>query len=163
MGMGDGDYWFAPPTTFDDVIAETLRSALDYLSRRLGPEPGRWRWGDLHRVTFAHPLGIGPLARILSRGGFPLGGDIETVAQAASNVGDSFAATGSIPSYRFVVDLSDFDRSVGVLATGQSGHPGSRHYDDQTPLWRAGRYHPLPFSRRAVVESIADVLTLLPA
>ena len=37
-------------------------------------------------------------------------------------------------------DLADPDSSVFVIATGQSGHPLSRHYDDMAELWRRGEY-----------------------
>jgi penicillin amidase len=154
--------WFDPPRTFDGVLRETLCASLDELRRQLGPEPSRWRWGDLHMLTFAHPLGVGPLGRLLNRGGFAVGGDAETVAQSACSTGPSYAATGSTASYRLIVDLADFDRTHAVLATGQSGHPGSCHYDDQMALWRSHRYHPVPFSRGAVLQSSASRLVLRP-
>ena len=43
-------------------------------------------------------------------------------------------------AYRGVYDLADPDSSVFVIATGQSGHPLSRHYDDMAELWRRGEY-----------------------
>ena len=49
---------------------------------------------------------------------------------------------------RMVVDLGDLDRSRWVNLTGESGHVGSAHYLDQTPLWIAGRTLPWAFARR---------------
>ena len=40
--------------------------------------------------------------------------------------------------------------------TGQSGHPGSPHYDDLLNGWLAGRTHP-------VAQPAKDMLTLEPA
>ena len=42
--------------------------------------------------------------------------------------------------YRGVYDFADPDSSVFITATGQSGHPLSRHYDDLGELWRRGEY-----------------------
>lgn len=50
-----------------------------------------------------------------------------------------------------------------INVPGVSGQPGSPHYADLLPLWAEGRYHPLPFSRRAVESYAADRLMLLPA
>jgi penicillin G amidase len=38
-----------------------------------------------------------------------------------------------------VADPSDPARSRWQVFTGQSGHPGSRHYDDLQPRWEAGQ------------------------
>jgi penicillin amidase len=45
--------------------------------------------------------------------------------------------------YRGVYDFADPDSSVFITATGQSGHPLSRHYDDLGELWRRGEYVPM--------------------
>jgi penicillin amidase len=44
------------------------------------------------------------------------------------------------PSYRQVLDLSDFSRSFYVHTTGQSGNVFDRRYRDLLPLWRDGQY-----------------------
>ena len=65
-------------------------------------------------------------------------------------------------SYRHILDLADWDRSVFTSAPGQSGQPGSPHYDDLLPMWAERRYAPLLFSREAVEENTANRLLLLP-
>jgi penicillin amidase len=37
-----------------------------------------------------------------------------------------------------VFDLAHPDGALAVIATGQSGHPMSRHWADMLPLWRDG-------------------------
>ena len=39
---------------------------------------------------------------------------------------------------RLVADLADPDRTLAVIATGQSGHPLSRHWGDLLASWRDG-------------------------
>jgi penicillin amidase len=43
------------------------------------------------------------------------------------------------PSYRLLADLGRPDRSRWQHMTGQSGHPGSPHYDDLLHDWHVGR------------------------
>ena len=148
------------PRSWDEALQRSLREAVLFLRAALGDDPAAWRWGDLHRLTLTHVLGVGPLGHVFNRGPYPMGGDTDTVCQAAVDVAAPFLAHGSTVSYRQIIDLADFDRSVSVLPSGQSGHPGSRHYCDQTPLWRSGKHHPMPFSRRAVLAAAADRLVL---
>jgi penicillin amidase len=62
-----------------------------------------------------------------------------------------------------VLDLGDWDRSVATSAPGQSGQPGSPHFDDLIEGWDQGRYFPLAFSR-AKVDALAEArLALEPA
>ena len=47
------------------------------------------------------------------------------------------------PVYRMLADLGDPARSRWQLTTGQSGHPGSSHYDDMIEGWRTGKTNPV--------------------
>jgi penicillin amidase len=42
-------------------------------------------------------------------------------------------------SLRFAIEAGPSMRSGFVLPSGQSGHPTSAHYKDQTDLWLGGR------------------------
>jgi penicillin G amidase len=83
------------------------------------------------------------------------------VLQGLYEPGTSYDAL-VVPSWRQIIDLSDLDSSVGTHTVGQSGNPASPHYRDLYPLWSTGRYHPLPFTRKAVEEAAASKLELLP-
>ena len=65
-------------------------------------------------------------------------------------------------SYRQILDLSDWDKSVMTNAPGESGDPSSRHYDDLIAGWAAGQYHPMPYSRTAVEAAAVERITLQP-
>ncbi len=65
-------------------------------------------------------------------------------------------------SYREILDTGDWDRSLAVNVPGQSGQPGSRHFDDLLPLWSQGKYFPLQFSQEKVMVSAEDELILAP-
>lgn len=51
-----------------------------------------------------------------------------------------------------IVDLADVDRSLSLLPPGVSEDPASPHAQDQVPLWVAGKMHPAPLTRRAVLS-----------
>ena len=77
----------------------------------------------------------------------PRPGDANTV-NAAGGGGNYGAAYGA--SYREIIDVNDWDRSVMTNVPGESGVPGNKHYDDLLGPWARGEYHPMPFSRKAV-------------
>ncbi len=114
-------------------------------------------------MHFAHVLAPVPLlGRWLSVGPLPTPGDGWTVNQAAYSLLQPFAQTVAA-SMRMVVDLSDFDRSVGVHTTGQSALPGHPHRADLVDLWATGRYHPLLWSGQAVDRHATARLQLRPS
>jgi penicillin amidase len=149
----------------ESVIRAALRAAVEFLGERLGPDIDGWHWGDLHRIRFQHPIGLGvpALDRVLglSRGPYPIGGDADTVAQAGVDPWNPFTTTAYSVSYRQVFDTGDWDRGFFILPTGQSGHPGSPHYADLVTAWRGGEYRPLPFSPEAIHDQLEETVRLL--
>ncbi len=134
-----------------ELVTGALDDALAELTERLGPDPATWQWGKLHLLRLQHPLArIAPLRWLFNRGPFAMRGDGDTVLQASFVPVAPYDAARWTPNYRFVADLSDWDACRSVHLPGQSGQPGSRHYDDQAALWLAGETHPMPFSRPAV-------------
>jgi penicillin amidase len=61
------------------------------------------------------------------------------------------------------MDVGAWDNSMAINTPGQSGDPFSPHYRDLFPLWAAGGYVPLRFSRAAVMGDAETVMTLTPA
>jgi penicillin amidase len=160
--------WFDDRSTADvvetrrDIVARAADDAVSGLRQRLG-EASNWRWDEVHAVKFSHPLGGG--GRVLdwffSRGPLPIGGDSMTVNKTTTNLRRPYA-TSDAASYRQILDVGAWDRSLGIITTGQSGHPQSSHYFDQNVLWREGRYRPAPFTRAAVEAATVSRLELVP-
>jgi penicillin G amidase len=145
----------------DDMLFDTLRIAHEKLIAAQGPDITHWSWGALHRVVFRHPVDQSPgAAALFDRGPIPRSGDGNVVQATGMNDGSLDQVSGA--SYREIFDLADWDRSVGINVPGQSGQPGSKHYDDLLPLWSNGRYFPLNYSRAAVDTATTDVLQLVP-
>lgn len=141
------------------IMSESLDEAFAELTSTLGADFADWRWGDLHKISFRHPLSNSPERRAeLDLGSIRRGGDGFT-PNATRGPGYS---QSSGASYRHILDLADWDRSVFTSTPGQSGQPGSPHYGDLLPMWAEGRYAPLVFSRSAVEENTAHRLLLEP-
>jgi penicillin amidase len=147
----------------DRCLKVALRETIEFLKQELGGRPEAWSWGQLHRLTFGHALGrVGLLGRVLNRGPYPVGGDRRTIWATGGSFHnlESEAVVG--PPYRFIADLGDLRNSLGVLAPGQSGHPGSAHYDDQIGDWFTQGYHPILYAREDVEQAVEAKLRLEP-
>ena len=134
----------------DDIVLLAAADAIIHLRDKFGPEHN-WAWDRLHSVTFRHALGAAGFLfeRLFSRGPIPQPGDSWTVRKASVDDRQPYRVI-DLASYRQVLDVGGWDQSLAVNTTGQSGHPMSPHYFDQNPLWRAGQYRTVPFTRAAV-------------
>jgi penicillin amidase len=128
------------------ALGASLDQALDQI-QALFPDRN-WKWGRLHQIVFRHPLG----KEEWNRGSIPRPGDAYTVNATS---GPRLRQTNGA-SYRQIIDLSDWDRSVMTNVPGEVGDPTSEHYDDLIGDWNHGQYHPMPFSRRAVEAAVSE-------
>jgi penicillin amidase len=136
------------------ALRNSLNAALNDIGLRFGSDPAAWQWGKLHQLTLAHPLGktefqLGPV---------PRPGDANTVNATS---GANFRQTNGA-SWREILDVGDWDRSVMTNVPGESGDPSSKHYSDLLQDWASGRYHPMPFSRKAVEAATDERIVLRP-
>ncbi|GJE49022.1 Acyl-homoserine lactone acylase QuiP [Methylobacterium tardum] len=125
------------------------------------PEPrAGWSWGRLHHALFAHPLtALKPETR-WDVGPLPVGGSAASVMHAEYRT-DSFRLTHGA-SFRMVVDVGDWDKSVFINVPGQSGDPRSPHYADLAPIWGAQDHVPMLYGRAAVDAATETIITLSP-
>ncbi|MBS7789552.1 penicillin acylase family protein [Roseococcus sp. SDR] len=122
------------------MAALALAESVAELGSAHGQDPTQWRWGQAHQARFEHPLlrfipGVNRLIGL----SVPVGGDGETVQRQSIRAGgaDPYQAMHGA-GLRFVADLGAPDASFGIIATGQSGHPLSRHWGDLLETWRTG-------------------------
>lgn len=145
------------------VLLETLASAMADLRALRGNDVEAWRWGDLHHIQFEHELAgfmTASQADSLATARFPVGGDNDTVHRASFRASDFRVTSGA--SYRQVIDVADWDRSLAINLPGQSADPASPYYKNLIEAWSKGEYFPLAFSRAAVDGVRADSFTLRP-
>lgn len=150
--------------TLPDDIRKAFRQAVSRLSGTLGNDPVKWEWGDVHTLTLEHPLSkVKVINRIfsLSRGPYAVGGSYHTVRPYSYSFGNRFHVVHGA-SHRHIFDLSDWDRSLTVIPTGNSGVPASRFYGNQTELYVNDRYHPDLFSLGIIEKSVPFRIHLIP-
>jgi len=145
--------------TREEMIEKALLETLSSLRKKFGRNEEKWDWSLLHRLHYQHLLGQKWFLGFFNAGRFPMIGDSTTVRASFGSGG--WETTGGA-SCRLIVDLSDLDRSLSVITSGQSGHFMSPHYRDQISLYLNSLYHPWSFSAAAVGRNLERIEKLLP-
>lgn len=133
-----------PSALSNDEVKRGLARAVEALSSSQGADESGWRWGRIHRSHFPHPLVS----------------DFDAPSVERDGGAGTVNATGAV--YRLVTDFSDLDRSLAIIAPGESGQPGSPYYDNLLEMWARGEMFELPYTREAVEKSAAHRLVLKP-
>jgi len=138
--LPDGSDWAA-------VASNALTEGVAFLRQKLGDNIDIWQWSSLHFTRPQHTLSeaFPERANLLDPPSVPLGGDGDTPQSASYSLAEPFVITG-MSAARYVYDLSDWDNSAWVIPLGASGHPGSPHYADQTPIWGEVQLVPMLYS-----------------
>lgn len=129
--------WFANRPR-EAMVKQSLNEACAELGQTLGPNCARWQWGKLHQLSLNHALGrFAVLRPAISLGPMSVGGDGMTVNLGFYRHSNPYGQTVGA-ALRYVIDFNDPEHSGFVLASGQSGHPRTPHYGDQTEAWQSG-------------------------
>jgi penicillin amidase len=140
------------------LTGASLARAWSDAAARMGADDTTWSWGRIHRSRFEHPLATTEERRaFMNLRDYPRGGDSTTPNASGGGEWQTHGA-----SFREVIDVADWDRTTTINVPGQSGQPGSPYYDNLYPMWAAGKYHPMLFTRGAVEKHAAHKLTLMP-
>ncbi|WP_269716873.1 penicillin acylase family protein [Caulobacter sp. NIBR2454] len=145
------------------IMLKSLPPALDELSRRMGPDMSTWRWGRLHHARFEPAVAVladPQTAEQMSVGPLQTGGSGSTPHAAGYRFSDFRLSAGA--TVRVVLDVGAWDNSMAINAPGQSADPASPHYRDLFPLWAAGSYVPLRYTRPAVEADAETIIRLTP-
>ena len=155
----------APIETCVDLARLALDDAILWIEERYGPALESLRWGDAHQATHDHTVlgDVGWISWLVNIRQSTSGGD-QTLRRATTRgVGPDPFQNVQGAGYRGVYDFADPDSSVFIIATGQSGHPLSRHYDDLGELWRRGEYIPMTLNPDLARAGAVGVTRLSPA
>ncbi|MDX1476059.1 MAG: penicillin acylase family protein [Saprospiraceae bacterium] len=131
---------------FADIARLSFRNAVDSIAAL---DQDRRRWGEYRTVTIRHLANIAPL---------------NVVLRNAPGDGDALNATtsGSGPSWRMVVHMTDPVEAWVVYPGGQSGNPGSVHYDEMIQTWVQGDYYQVNFASTPQDVQAGHTYTLQP-
>jgi penicillin G amidase len=158
-----------PTIRRDGIILKSMKDALDLLASDAfadafggSTDQREYRWGKLHRITFAHEFGglasqfsvptAGNFVDLLpTLPGLAVDGGWETIDNGPFNVlaASSQAYTfGAGAARRYVGELRRSGiKSVQIIPGGESGVVGNRFHTNQLSLWLTNEYHDIFFSR----------------
>jgi len=148
--------------TMDEIIALSIRSAIDTLTAKYGEYGNNWQWGKIHTFTLEHPMGsVRILNRLLGLNSetYSVGGSYHTVEPYAFR--DNFRAHHGA-SERHIFNTADWDKSLTVIPTGTSGIPGSPFYLSQTDTYVNNGFYEEPFTDQAVEMAKRYEMIFLP-
>jgi penicillin amidase len=171
-----------PEDARDFVILGSVESALDALASNVfgaafqnSTDLENYRWGKLHRIVFAHPLGgpfsIPPAGSAFPQPlpglpGIPTDGGFQTVDASNHTVraGDANAFMFNAgPVRRFVGERSRKEtRSESIWPGGTSGVLGSPWYLNFLPLWLTNEAIPLHLDRGDLKGQESEVTKFVP-
>lgn len=150
----------------DAMLSYAAEQAFAEGRDKLGPNPKRWQWGDIHTLELRNASfgesGIAPIEWLFNRGPHPVAGGSSVVNAVGWDASKGYNVDW-VPSMRQVISLDDFDDSTWINLSGASGHAFNAHYDDQQALWRENKTRSWPYSPDAVRAAARDVLQLHPA
>lgn len=155
----------APVETCTDIARLALDDALVWITENVGSDVTALRWGDQHQAIQDHPvLGEVPVINwFVNIRQSTSGGDNTLQRGRTSGVDPHPFQNVHAAGYRGVYDFADPDSSVFVSATGQSGHPLSRYYDNLGELWRRGEYIPMSLDANLARAAAVGITELVPA
>ncbi len=155
--------------TRDQIVVKSIEDALREIRETMGVHRENWRWGQLHKYRFTHPLGrVRFLDKLFNPKPIPAPGDRDTINNSYFGFNRHYYSDGEtydatvIPSYRFIVDLSDIGNAVAMNSTGQWGNPLSKHYSNVIQSWADVEYHPLYFEESDIEKNKWKELRLSP-
>jgi penicillin amidase len=151
----DGRFGKNPVAGRNALLVRSFNEGVTDLRERLGSDMSKWQYGQekFKHVMLHHPLSsaVNDETRAkLDVGPAPRGGYESTL----NNTGRGDNQTSGA-SFRIIVDVQNWDNSVGTTTPGQSGNPEDPHYRDTFDLWVTGQYFPIFYSREKV-ESVTE-------
>lgn len=147
----------------DTLINRAFQSTFSGLSDDFGPNWKLWQWKKCSTLELRHPLGQVALFRpLFNLGPFPNQGSNETIRQGGFHLnGEGHYEVFFGSQMRIITDMGNPEECWNVTPAGQSGHIGSPHWDDQSPLYNAGEFRRQYFTA-GPVEGTGSILTLVP-
>lgn len=124
-----------------DVLTQSFQAACDTLTKKHGSFGSSWAWGPHKSTSIRHLL---PGVDAFSALNVQIGGGGGIVNATSERAG---------PSWRMVVALGEQPKAYGVFPGGQSGNPGSPHYQDLLETWRIGQLNELLYLQTAQDKS----------
>ena len=164
----DDSIWFDDVVTKEkeskqDVVISAAKSAMNQLIKQY-PDGSFPTWGDVHSLTFSHPMAsVAPLDRLFNVGPFPIAGTNESVNQQSFVYNDEGVyPVKHGPQMRILIDMSEIENSVSINPTGQSGNRFSEYYSDQSEMFINGSFRRQLMNKEEILEVVQTTLIFSP-
>ncbi|WP_343486166.1 penicillin acylase family protein [Allomuricauda sp. d1] len=168
--MMEEGYWWDDATTEDiketryDIVLKSFLQAYQSLEKDFGPKVSDWQWHKVHTLEHKHPIGeVASLRKYFNVGPFSVHGSREVINNMAFPYDSTLHyRVSSGPSTRRIIDFSDIENSMGILPTGQSGNPLSKHYKDQAEMYIKGEFRTMMMNEKEIKEASEDIFIFKP-
>ncbi|MDC3075760.1 penicillin acylase family protein [Paracoccaceae bacterium] len=126
--------------TCTELSKKSLTISLKKLKNEYGSDVNKWRWGNERRVNHPSFSADGILfPKFLREISSEISGSAHSLNSTMLNdMSQNNEAKAS--TFKMIIDFSSPNKNMFILPTGQSGHMLSKHYDDQTNIWKNGNF-----------------------
>jgi penicillin amidase len=158
-------WWNKQAGGTDAIWLQVLEDTYKWLRHKLGNGVEKWQWGKLHVLTISHAFGQKqPTDEIFNIKVGAIGGDTDTLCQMGFTPHKPYDGAGMMvgPSWRQIINTTDFSKSLCILPPGQSGNLASPHYKDQLEMWLNGQYKTMLWTPEQVQAATVATLVLKP-
>ncbi len=148
--------------TCSELSKKSLIKSLRKLKEVYGSDIDKWRWGNERRIKHSSFSVNGVLIpKFLQEISSEISGSEHTL-NSTMFIGPSKFNRAKSSSFKMIIDFSSPNKNMFILPAGQSGHLISRHYDDQTTLWKSGNYIHLSGARDTVLGGSKGEILIYP-
>ncbi len=146
----------------DAFLKRTFELAVQELEAKLGNDMSKWQYGQAKYKHSEMKNVMSPFIDSLKRdkinvGPIPRGGSGYTVNSTGHYDNQNHGGT-----FKFITDLSDWDKTLMINSPGQSEDPNSAYYDNLFELWAKNEYFPAYYTREKIEEVTAEKMILNP-
>jgi len=129
-------------------VSDCFQKAMRTGRSMIGSDPSKWKWGDLHKVEFNHPIAVRSrfLEALYDVGPLEVSGSMDTIYFSGWSPSHPFNSFEGVTLTQ-TSDMTHPPQLFGTITMGISGHFFSSHYKDQISDWLAGRASKDPITR----------------
>ncbi len=147
---GGGRRGAGAATPVESLIDETLLQSLAVATQKLADDFGKWQtpWGEINRFQritgdIVHPFNDAQRSIPVGFTSAQWGSLASFGARAYPQTKKWYGTSGN--SFVAVVEFGDRVRARAVTAGGESGHPGTKHFNDQAQRYATGNLREVYF------------------
>ena len=138
-----------------EIFDLSLQQTISSLEKQLGNDINSWTWNRVQKLEFRHPLGsVAIFKPFFNVGVFDVAGSCEVINNNMFTYSDN--ETNIVkggPSTRRIIDFSNIENSLSILPTGNSGNPFSKHYNDQSEMFVAGKFRKMMLNKNEIIKT----------